>query len=249
MILYSDLADYYFQIESNHRNIDNDIALIKNLLKEVRKPVLLDLGCGTAEHLYNLSRVGYQCTGLDISKEMLDIAKQKYGNLNLLNQSMTDFDYFEEFDMITCLFGSFDYMLSARDVDNVLWNTWRALKRQGLGIFEIWNAEPIKLIKEKPLGYVSTTNCSNATIVRERGFKISDIAAKIIVDVNYKYTITTNKGVEVKEDYHRMRAFTQDEIEEALKRNGFSIRGFYSNTLLEPLKTISNKMLVIFEKK
>ncbi|HON15751.1 MAG TPA: hypothetical protein PLA51_04660 [Spirochaetota bacterium] len=51
MKLYKELAEYYFAIESNHRNIVFDIQFINSYLSKYQNPSVLDIGCGTGEHL------------------------------------------------------------------------------------------------------------------------------------------------------------------------------------------------------
>ena len=44
-----------------------------------KKPELvLDLGCGTGSVTLRLSKMGYDMIGIDLSCEMLDIARKKY---------------------------------------------------------------------------------------------------------------------------------------------------------------------------
>ncbi len=59
MKLYDELAEYYYAIENNHRNIRDDISLILSVMKDHHNPSLLDLGCGTGEHISELSRRGF----------------------------------------------------------------------------------------------------------------------------------------------------------------------------------------------
>ena len=51
MLLYQELAQHYFAIENHNRNIRNDITFVKTLIPVGRSVRLLDLGCGTGEHL------------------------------------------------------------------------------------------------------------------------------------------------------------------------------------------------------
>ena len=77
MKLYSELAEYYFSIEANHREIENDIILIRSYLNGLDQPSILDLGCGTVEHLNSLKKFGVRGVGIDSSSAMLDVAKKK----------------------------------------------------------------------------------------------------------------------------------------------------------------------------
>ncbi|HNU91702.1 MAG TPA: class I SAM-dependent methyltransferase [Spirochaetota bacterium] len=249
MKLYRQLAEYYFAIESNHRNIEDDVGLILSLLSGRRGPKLIDLGCGTGEHLALLSEHGVRCTGIDSSADMLRIARLRFpSGIEFDRKDMRKFDYFESFDMAVSLFGSFNYMIDDGDVDRVFWNTWRALVPGGAGLFEIWNAVPVRRIEKKDLDLVSRTSIGGAIIERHRGFAIHGSRERTVVDVNYSYNISRGASVETLRDRHAMRAFSIDEISAFITGNGFEIRGLYSNSRGEPYRETSNKILIHFSK-
>ncbi len=249
MKLYDELAEYYFSIESNHRDIHNDIALIRSLLKGKISPKILDLGCGTGEHLEKLTRLGFECIGLDSSQAMLRIARQRNPETtDFVFGGMTDFDYYNEFDMIMSLFGSFNYLIDDTDVDRTLWNTWRGLKPGGIGLFEVWNTVPVEIIKEKDLGTVSRTRYEGISIERERGFKLMEDEEKSIVEVNYLYRIHGSEGSRTVKDRHVMRTFTIDELKGHLKENGLVLRNVYSSFIKETFQAFSNRIIIHFEK-
>lgn len=84
MKLYSELAEYYYFIENNGRNISNDVFFIRNYLPNKIPVYLLDIGCGTGEHCNLLSREAVKCTGIDSSEDMIKIAKKDTAELNFL---------------------------------------------------------------------------------------------------------------------------------------------------------------------
>ncbi|MBN2401578.1 MAG: class I SAM-dependent methyltransferase [Spirochaetes bacterium] len=247
MKLYSDLAEYYYTIEKENRNIDSDIRMIITLLKEIKDPSLLDIGCGTGEHIEKLSGFHIDCTGIDSSSSMLKIAKIRFPNAGVfINNDMRSFDFREKFDMVISLFGSFDYMINDSDVNAVLGNTWKALKPGGIGLFEIWNAAPIREIKKKPLTLVSEIQYKDEIIKRERGFSLIKGSKTTIVQVNYQYIFPNKKIIR---DQHTMRAFTRSEILYYLENNKFNVIAFYANSLMDEYNDMSNKIIVLFKKK
>ena len=156
MKLYRELAEYYFAIEANHRNILSDIHLISTYLKNYSDPSILDLGCGTGEHLGSMKKLGVKkCVGIDNSSEMLAVARERHPDgIKFMNTNFRSFDFYQEFDIIISLFGSIAYITNERDVDSFFWNTWRAMKPGGTGIFEIWNSVPVKRINIPFVRYV-----------------------------------------------------------------------------------------------
>lgn len=66
---------------------------------------VLDIACGTGELLKYYNDVGLKTTGIDISKEMVNISKSKVPNANIMNMSLYDIDKLEEkFDGISVTF-------------------------------------------------------------------------------------------------------------------------------------------------
>ena len=55
-------------------------ALIPPLLSPHKNDKILDIGCGTGNHLLALSRLGFDLSGVDASPGMVEIAKSRLGN-------------------------------------------------------------------------------------------------------------------------------------------------------------------------
>jgi len=249
MKLYHELAEYYFSIESSHRSFNDEISFIRSFLPANAVPSLLDLGCGTGEHLGRLTHYGVTCTGIDSSEDMLSFARMRFPTgIDFLSGSMTDIDYYDNFDLVMSLFGSFNYMIEDRQVDAALWNIRRAMKHNGTGILEIWNTVPLEKIGGKDLSRVSVTEYRGKKIERERGFKLLGGNGMNRVEVNYRYRISDSGGSRSFSDRHVMRTFMRAEIEGFMRENGLSLREIYSSYEKELLRENSSRMILVFEK-
>jgi SAM-dependent methyltransferase len=249
MKLYRELAEYYFAIESNHRDIRDDIALILSVLGQLNNPSILDLGCGTGEHLNELSRRGCRCTGIDASADMLNVARERFPDAGRFIQSdMSDIDFFEEFNLAYSLFGTINYMTDDARLERMMWNTWRALKPGGTAILEVWNSFPIEKIRNREISPVSTTLAGGVKIERHRGFTLIEEGPRTVVEVNYRYVVTRDGQKREILDRHVMRAFSRAEIEGYLGENGFTIRKIYASSRRDEYCETSNKMMIVVEK-
>lgn len=249
MKLYNELAEYYFSIENNHRNINDDITYIKSLIKPTEHISLLDLGCGSGEHLNLFSKSGISCTGIDSSEKMISLAGKRFPDrINFIHQDITGFDYYEEFDVATSFFGTINYLTDDEKIDKFMWNAWRALKPDGFAVFEIWNTSPVELIRKKEISHVSTTLYGDIKIERERGFETVEDSKKNLVEVNYRYRITTPQDTDILYDRHIMRTFTYDEIYEFIKSNGLKTVNVYSNFVKDPFHNRSVRMVLHLKK-
>ena len=88
----------------------------KLLLAHGVKPgaLLLDLACGTGAVTTALSRRGFDMTGIDISVEMLAVAREHAASAGqdilLLRQDMTAFELYGTVDAAVCMLDSLNYL-------------------------------------------------------------------------------------------------------------------------------------------
>ena len=80
-------------------------GLILRLLMPQKGEMILDIGCGTGNHLLLFYRLGLDVTGLDASPYMLDIAQSRLGNKASLRIGSAEDLQFEdnEFDLATLI--------------------------------------------------------------------------------------------------------------------------------------------------
>ncbi len=108
---YSSYAQFYDQGTTTNIILKTD--LIKQKVRELnpKADTLLELACGTGNVLKELLS-DYKVTGLDLSTEMLEIAKSKLPDITFHAADMTSFNLHEKFDVIVCLFDSVNHLLT-----------------------------------------------------------------------------------------------------------------------------------------
>ena len=95
----------------------------KLLLRHGVKPgaLLLDLACGTGAVTAALSRRGFDMTGVDISAEMLAVARETAAaagqDILLLQQDMTAFELYGTVDAAVCTLDSLNYLKNTAALD------------------------------------------------------------------------------------------------------------------------------------
>ncbi len=129
--------DKYESLRENPYSLNTVIIepALKKLLPELHETWILDLGFGTGEICNLLLANGAKSvTGVDVSKNMLNVAKEKYNNDNIkfINKSMEEYDYPEEkFDIVISTM-AFHYVY---DFDRLIKNIYKTLRKDGLLIF------------------------------------------------------------------------------------------------------------------
>jgi SAM-dependent methyltransferase len=87
-------------------------SLIPHLFaSEVHKgATALDFGCGTGTLLGELQRYGIRGIGVDLSSEMVDLARSKHPSLEFVASDMCSLDLVREFDLVICTNDAINYL-------------------------------------------------------------------------------------------------------------------------------------------
>ena len=97
---------------------------------------VLELACGTGAILEQLEP-RYEIAGLDISKEMLEIASRKVPQARLFLEDMTQFDLGETFDVVLCVYDSLNHLVSFERWEAVFDRAREHLAPGGIFVFDV----------------------------------------------------------------------------------------------------------------
>ncbi|MFS1663248.1 class I SAM-dependent DNA methyltransferase [Streptococcus sp. zg-JUN1979] len=105
------------------------------------KKRLLELACGTGIQSVRFAQAGYDVTGLDLSADMLAIAKaraQKAGQpISFVEGNMLHLADIGEYELVTCYSDSLCYMEDEVAVGDVFSQVYSVLKEDGVFIFDV----------------------------------------------------------------------------------------------------------------
>ncbi|MBP9889440.1 MAG: class I SAM-dependent methyltransferase [Leptospiraceae bacterium] len=250
MKLYTELAEYYYEIEKSGRKFQEEVLFLDEIYKKHKVHSVLDIGCGTGEHVVAMQELGYKITGTDSSKEMISHAQKRFPNCHFEIGELQTYKKEKAFDGIYSIFGTMNYLITKEDLESSFSNIRKNLKPSGIIIMEIWNAIPIQLIQRKPLTTVGHAKIGNLVIKRNRGFKVKrrEGAAQTeetLVEVNFVYNLDKK---EIK-DKHIMRVFTLEEISAILENQKLDILQTYGNYKMEKYKNHGARMLIVAKKR
>jgi len=186
---FSKIAPYYDLIYNKRfkEKTNEEISFVQNFLPKGGK--ILDIACGTGRHSIELKRQGYDVIGIDISHEMLQIAKNKTKNLKFnikfIQADAKQMPLLNQFVGAICLFSSFCHILTENDQQKVVSEIYRVLKKDGIAIIDVANWNWIKKEwdkKGKKIGIVPGTQ--RVTVHIEDRHKGNPLRTKL-----YHYTI------------------------------------------------------------
>lgn len=140
---YNILARYY---DTFTKNINYN-SLAKRyiyLLKKygVKDGLIFDLACGTGNISIPLRRAGFDVTGIDLSADMLSVAKEKADNegfddILFLKQDMRSLDLYGTYSAGICALDGINHLLKTEDVIKTLKRIKLFLDPGGMFIFDL----------------------------------------------------------------------------------------------------------------
>ncbi len=180
---YSREANFIHQVIFNHFNSYVSI---------------LDLACGTGSHIIELSKIGHNCSGLDVNQAILAEAQhkalQQNTSVNWIHADMRNFVVAARFSVIINMFYSFQNALyTQQEQDECLHSIYNALDSGGLFIMEILPEE--NNLRQFPVGKVNIISQGSdatgaVTVVRSSCRIVSDN----IKELEFIYETTDLRG-------------------------------------------------------
>lgn len=130
--------------ESFTRGTSGECDFIESEIGFNKQLRLLDIGCGTGRHTIELTRRGYQVTGIDYSESMLRRAREKASEQKLVidfqHHDARNLPFTNEFDVVIMLCeGAFSLMETDEMNFQILKNAARVLNNKGKIIFTTLN--------------------------------------------------------------------------------------------------------------
>ena len=176
---------------------------------------LLDVACGTGLHLERL-KAHFEAEGLDLSPELLEIARERNPGLRFHEADMRTFALNARYDVVTCLFSSIGYMTTPDDLHQAIARMADHLVPGGLLIVEPW------LTPE-----MWEPNTVHALFIDEPELKIARINTSLsegrLSIFNLHHLIGTPEKTEHVVEHHELGLYTVDEMTEAFTAAGLDV--------------------------
>jgi SAM-dependent methyltransferase len=201
-----------------------DETLYLELAKRFGSPIL-ELACGTGRITFLLAEAGHEIAGIELSPEMLEIAREKLQQLpediqsrvSLKQGDITNFQLDKEFPMVIIPW-SFKYLLTTGDQLACLRQVRRHLADDGAFILDLYPREIIEKVGTE----THTVEIDGATITKTYTYS-TDVIAQIrrcdaVVDVAH-----SDGRTEHVETMTEVSLITPREAELLVKVAGFEI--------------------------
>jgi SAM-dependent methyltransferase len=211
----------YYDLIYEDKDYEKEVSFIEDIFAKYHKPKkILEIGCGTGNYTKILAERGYKITGVDISENMLNVARQKC-ECSFAKGDMRNFSLHEKFDTCIAMFAVIGYVTDNEDVIKALKNIRSHLEPNSLLVFDVWNG--LSVMRNLPEVRVKKIEKRNMKIVR---IAVPNLRAfDHICEVNYTLFAmnkVTNEYTEFDEK-HIMRFYFPQEIRFFLKEAGFEV--------------------------
>jgi len=231
--IYDDFyADIYDQMLYSHQKNNFEIGQIINETQLVNESIILDVGCGTGNHVNILGLDGYNVTGVDISPAMIKKAKEYYPNFKYVVGDVMQTGQFspESFTHILCLYFSIYYF---QNKDIFFKNATRWLKPGGYLIVHVVDREqfdPIlpagnPLLLVSPQKYAKDRITKTSIIFNNMEYKANFKLDKNKNTATFEEKFTSKENGRVRKNEHILYMETDKQILVRAQNAGFIYHG------------------------
>ncbi len=213
----AEFAEVYDEIYLNHKDYAEESRRIRELALD-RFPAaatLLDVGCGTGEHLTYL-RKDFDTVGIDIAEPMVNVAREKLGDVPVHVGDMRDFDLGATFDVICCMYSAVGYLADLAGYVAAVRTMAAHLVPGGVLIVEPW------ILRENWNGgqLIQATFESNGNLISRMG-KWTTREGRSFIEMHY--LVGSPSRVRHFVDLQELSLFSREEYETAFVEAGCSV--------------------------
>ncbi|HKZ94340.1 MAG TPA: class I SAM-dependent methyltransferase [Candidatus Bathyarchaeia archaeon] len=226
---------------ANARDTEHEVDSLEDTIP--KKGVVLDLCCGTGRHSIALVKRGWNVVGIDLSRNLLEIAKSKMKRVvlrfPLVRADMRFFPFREgTFSAILSMFTSFGYLPSESEDVMSLLEINRTLKKRGRFLLDLANRDHIvKSFRER-----DWAEFEPFYMFEKRSFDLKNSK------LSSQWTIIKKHSCKVKTIQHTVRLYTPTRIKQLLNEAGLRIKDIRGGYDKQEFTLEASRMIVVAHK-
>lgn len=242
---YSVISKYYELLNSGV-----DYEAFADFLKAIidrygieKTELVLDLACGTGKITRLLADRGYDMTGIDISPDMLMVARDREiaepKGILYLCQDMREFELYGTVDACVCCLDSINYLLKNADVEKCFSLVHNYLVPNGIFVFDV--NTPYRFVQ----GYAK-----HDYVMEEEGVLLAwqnyyNEKSNICEFVLSLFCENEDGSYERYDEEQKEKMYSRTTLERLLKKTGFEIIDVYSDYDFSVISDNSDKWFFV----
>jgi len=236
--IFNDMGEDWETIV-NARDTVRETDFIQSVL--FKEGAMLDLCCGTGRHSIILQRRGWTVIGLDLSKNLLAIAKQSMKKARvkfpLVRADMRCFPFKKQvFDAVICMFTSFGYLPSECEDIKSFREVRRTLRKGGEFLFDVANRDHIiRVFQEK-----EWAEYGPFYMLEKRSLELGQTSRLLS-----QWTIIRKDTREVRLLQHNVRLYTLQRLKQMLRMAELKVGEVYGGYDGKEFSLDSSRMIVL----
>lgn len=208
-----------YDLLNKDKKYSNETKQIDSLIKKYsNEKSILMLGCGTGMHDRELARLGYRVHGIDLSADMIAIAKEKadHPNLSYETADIRTYQSSKSYPIITALFHVISYQVNNTDLLHTFETVSKLLTSNGVFLFDVWYGPGV--LRDLPSVRVKRAENEELKVIRTAEPTFYPVENR--VDVHYEISVLQkmNRSYQQFNETHSMRYFFTPEIQFYLKQ-------------------------------
>lgn len=202
---------------------DEEYQFYNNLLIEHYCKTILEIGSGTGNLAKRFLQNQADYIGLDYSESMIAIAQERNKTGIFITGDMREFEHKKPVDSVLITGRSSSYLITNQDIHNTLDCIYKNLKKGGILIFDIIDANRfIPFTKENPV-IVHEAYYQGINYYRSSNWKTTSSENFMLEWAAQYYTINDEGKAIIADDFSTVRIFTLNEIQLFLYLHGYEI--------------------------
>ncbi len=245
--MYNDFAEVYDKLQD--ADYGKFVDYYERIFQKFGKTpkLVLDLACGTGNITIPMAKRGYDMIGLDLSCEMLNIARDKAMaegmDILFLNQDMCEMELYGTVDAIVCALDGLNYITDPDDMQEIFRLVANYLNPGGVMIFDMNSEYKLREVlggntfvcEEEDIYYVWQSEFCEET-------KVCDFELNFFCrQADGSYTRF--------DEYQAERAYSTDEITKYAKSVGLNVEGFYKPFEFATVSDKDERIFFVISKK
>lgn len=217
--------------------------------------LLCELGCGTGSMTRLLADAGYDMIGIDLSEEMLDIARYEHpeceADILYLNQDMREFELYGTVAAVVSVCDSMNYITSEEELLQVFQLVNNYLDPGGYFIFDMKTAYNYEVLMGDRVIAENREDCS---LIWENYYEKETGINQYDITIYTKAEFEEDEEEEAEElpplyerleESHVQRAYPVEKIKELLEKAGLEFVAVYGGCTKEVPKPDSDRVYFI----